>query len=167
MTSNTQLHIRPAAIDDVPLVLQLINALAEYEKLSHEVVATEAALEAHLFGSRPYADALIALWDGEPAGFALFFYNYSTFLAQPGLYLEDLFVLPKFRRRGIGTALFARLAKIALEGGCGRFEWSVLDWNESAIAFYEEMGARVQPDWRICRRVGSGLPQLAARDVVE
>jgi len=155
-----QLQIRPATRDDVPILFDLIGALAEYEQLSHQVVGCAADLEKHLF-DRHYIEALIAQWEGKPAGFALFFHNYSTFLTQPGLYLEDVFVRPEFRRQGIGSALLRTLAKIALERGCGRFEWSVLDWNQPAIDFYQRMGADVLPDWRICRVTGSALANLA------
>lgn len=145
-----QLQIRPATRDDVPILFDLIGALAEYEQLSHQVVGSAADLEKDLC-DRHYVEALIAEWQEKPVGFALFFHNYSTFLTQPGLYLEDLFVRPEYRRQGIGSALLKNLAKIALERGCGRFEWAVLDWNEPAIAFYQRMGADVLPDWRICR----------------
>jgi GNAT superfamily N-acetyltransferase len=144
------LHIRPATRDDVPILFDLIGALAEYEQLSDQVVGSPAELEKHLCDQH-YAEALIAEWEEKPVGFALFFHNYSTFRTQPGLYLEDLFVRPEYRRQGIGSALLRSLAKIALERGCGRFEWAVLDWNEPAIAFYQRMGADVLPDWRICR----------------
>src|SRR4051812_45904979 len=136
------IEIRFATRADVGLLREFIFALAEYEQLAKECFATEEKLERTLFGERPAAEALLAFVDGEAAGFALFFCNYSTFLAQPGLYLEDLFVKPDLRRRGVGRALFRRLAQIAVERGCGRFEWSALDWNATAIAFYEGMGAR-------------------------
>ncbi len=145
------LLIRPATLTDVPVLLDLIQALADYEKLSHLVTATPENLAAHLFGDRSFAEALIAEFSGLAVGYALFFHNYSTFLAQPGMYLEDLFVLPDYRRKGIGKAMFSYLAQIASERNCGRLEWSVLDWNQSAIAFYESLGADVLPDWRICR----------------
>lgn len=155
-----QLDIRPATRDDVPILFDLIGALAEYEQLSDQVVGSVAELEKHLC-DRGYVEALIAQWEGKPVGFALFFHNYSTFRTQPGLYLEDLFVRPEYRRQGIGSALLKTLAKIALERGCGRFEWAVLDWNQPAIAFYQRMGADVLPDWRICRVTGSALSDLA------
>jgi GNAT superfamily N-acetyltransferase len=158
---SSELILRPAEPGDVQTVFELIQALAEYEKLSHAVVGSVDALKDHLFGSRPYVEAILAEWGGETAGFALFFHNYSTFLTQPGIYLEDLFVLPKYRRRGIGKAILSYLAQLAVARGGGRLEWSVLDWNEPAIAFYENMGASVLPDWRICRVTGDSLSQLA------
>ena len=145
------LNVRAATPADVPTLFRLIQALAEYENLAHAVTGSAAALETHLFGDRPYAEAVLAECDGEPAGFALFFYNYSTFLTQPGIYLEDLFVLPDYRRRGIATALLTYLTDRAIAENCGRLEWSVLDWNASAITFYQGIGAEVLPDWRICR----------------
>lgn len=154
--------IRPAVPSDVPLILQLVRELAEYEKLSHEVVATEALLHAALFGERPYAEALIAQDGAGAQGFALYFHNFSTFLARPGIYLEDLFVRPAARGRGLGKALLVRLAQIALERGCGRLEWSVLDWNAPAIAFYQSLGARSMDDWRINRVTGPALAALAS-----
>jgi GNAT superfamily N-acetyltransferase len=154
-------RIEPAREQDVPVILSLITGLADYEKLSHQVVATEDTLRHWLFGPRPAAEVLIA-WDGDDAvGFALFFQNFSTFLGRPGLYLEDLFVIPAHRARGIGRRLLTTLAALAVERGCGRFEWSVLDWNEPAIAFYRRMGAEVLPDWRICRLTGEALTRAA------
>jgi GNAT superfamily N-acetyltransferase len=151
------LVVRSAVLGDETEIFELIQALAEYEKLSHAVTGTPELLAQHLFGDRPFAEAIVAevaASEGECpiiVGFALFFYNYSTFLTKPGIYLEDLFVLPAYRRQGIGTALLTHLAqRVAAENG-GRLEWSVLEWNESAIAFYERMGATVLPDWRICR----------------
>jgi GNAT superfamily N-acetyltransferase len=135
--------------------------LAEYEKLSHAVTGNADALKEHLFGSRPYAEAIVAEYAGQTVGFALFFSNYSTFMTQPGIYLEDLFVLPEYRRQGIGKAILSYLAQLAVERGYGRLEWSVLDWNEPAIKFYRRMGAAVLPDWRICRVTGEALSQLA------
>jgi GNAT superfamily N-acetyltransferase len=155
------IEIRNATAADVPLLKQFICDLAEYEKLAHECCVTEEKLRRTLYGERPAAEALIAYWDGQPAGFALFFQNYSTFLAQPGLYLEDLFVKPELRRRGIGQALFRRLAQIACERGCGRFEWSGLDWNTTAIQFYERMGARAMSEWTVFRLTGEALAQAA------
>jgi GNAT superfamily N-acetyltransferase len=154
------LTISSATVDDVPLILRLITALADYEKLTHQVVATEAALRDSLFGASPAAHVVIARVGGEPAGFALWFYNYSTFLAKPGLYLEDLFVLPERRGQGIGRALLRHLAGIAVRRGCGRMEWAVLDWNEPAIGFYKRLGATVMEDWRICRLTGDTLRAL-------
>lgn len=155
------LQIRPALESDVPLILEFIRGLADYEKLTGEVEADEARVRATLFGARPAAECLLAFADGGPAGFAVFFTNYSTFLAKPGIYLEDLFVKPEFRRRGVGKALLLRLAKLANERGCGRMEWTVLDWNEPAIRFYRSLGARVMPDWRVCRLTGAELARYA------
>jgi GNAT superfamily N-acetyltransferase len=154
--------IRPARPDDVPAVLGLIRALARFERLEHEVVGTEADLREHLFGARPRAEVLLAEDAGAVVAFALFFHNYSTFLCKPGVYLEDLFVLPDHRRKGYGKALLAALARVARERGCGRFEWSVLDWNEPAIAFYRSLGAQTMDDWRVMRVTGSALDALAA-----
>ena len=159
--SNPKLHIRPAIPSDVDTIADLIRQLAAYENLSHEVTGDVNDLWAHLFGQAPSAQVLIAEWEGNIAGFALYFYNYSTFLMKPGLYLEDLFVLPDFRRRGIATVLLQQLAQTAIDQGCGRFEWSVLDWNEPAIAFYQGIGAKLMQDWRICRVAGDGLTQLS------
>jgi GNAT superfamily N-acetyltransferase len=156
------LTIRFATIDDTPLVLTLIRGLAEYERLAHEAVATEADISESLFAARPAAEVLIAETGGEAAGFALFFHNYSTFLGRRGLYLEDLFVFPAFRGRGIGRALMVRLAQIAVERNCGRFEWWVLDWNEPSIRFYESLGARAMSDWTVYRLAGAPLKQLAS-----
>ncbi len=153
--------IRKATESDVPLILQFIRDLAEYEKLAHLVVATEGALRETLFGSTPFAEVLIAEEEGTAAGFALFFHNYSTFLAQPGIYLEDLFVKPELRGRGYGKALLARLAQIACERNCGRVEWAVLDWNEPSIAFYKSLGARVMDEWHTFRLAGDALTKLA------
>ena len=153
--------ISPASEADVPQLLRLITALGEYEKLSHEVVATEAGLREALFGARRYAEAVIGAVEGEPVAFALFFHNFSTFRGAPGLYLEDLFVDPSWRGRGFGRRLLAHLAAIALARGCHRMEWSVLDWNESAIAFYRRAGARLLDDWRIFRLTGDALRAAA------
>jgi len=154
------LVIRPATRADSATILSLIRALADYEKLSHEVVATAETLRETLFGERPQAEAIVAEWDGEPAGLALFFHNYSTFLSRRGIYLEDLFVKPELRRRGIGKALFIRIAQIAVERGCGRFEWSVLDWNEPAIGFYKALGAEPMSEWTVFRLSGEPLRKL-------
>jgi GNAT superfamily N-acetyltransferase len=156
--------IRAATRSDVPLLKEFICALAEYEKLGHECFVTEEKLERTLFGDKPAAEALIALMDGTPAGFALFFQNYSTFRAQPGLYLEDLFVKPELRRRGIGQALFRRLAQIACERGCGRFEWSALDWNTPAIEFYKRRGAQAMSEWTVYRLTGDALINAAGQN---
>ncbi len=156
--------IRSAQPADVPAVLGLIRALADYEKLGHEVVATEARLHAALFpapGAKPDAHCIIAEVAGAPAGFALYFFNFSTFLAKPGLYLEDLFVKPEFRGQGLGKALLLHLAKLANERGCGRMEWAVLDWNQPAIDFYESLGAKRLKEWQVCRLTGPSLAQYA------
>jgi len=153
--------IRPAQPRDVPVILGLIRALAEYERLLDQVSATEAALHESLFGARPYAEALLAWRGDEAAGFALYFHNYSTFLAKPGIYLEDLFVQPAHRKHGIGKALLAELARIAVARGCGRLEWAVLDWNAPAIAFYESLGARPLQEWIVNRLSGDALQALA------
>lgn len=151
-------QLRAAEPRDLPDLVRLIGALAEYEKLTHLLDATPEKLGRHLFGDRPVAEAMVAeLSDGAVAGFALYFTNFSTFLCRPGLYLEDLFVLPEHRGLGIGKAMLQALAKLAVQRGCGRFEWSVLDWNEPAIGFYESVGATVLPDWRICRMTGDAL----------
>ena len=157
-------HIRPATRADVPIILELIRGLAEYERLAHECVATEAALEATLFGQRPGAEVIIALADGTAAGFALFFHNYSTFRAKRGIYLEDLFVKPAFRGRGIGKRLLSHLARIAVDRDCGRLEWSVLDWNVDAIRFYESLGAKPMDEWTVHRVTGEALARLAGSD---
>lgn len=156
-----QPEVRGARREDVPLVLDLIRELAEYEKLSHEVVATEDSLLEWLFGDRPVAEVLVAECGGEAAGFALFFHNFSTFLGKPGIYLEDLYVRPRFRRSGIGTLMLTRLARLARERGCGRLEWSVLDWNEPSIRFYESLGAVAMDNWTVHRMTGEALEGLA------
>ncbi|MFZ5494279.1 MAG: GNAT family N-acetyltransferase [Verrucomicrobiota bacterium] len=156
--------IRPALPADVPVILDLIRGLADYEKLGHEVEATEDRLHRSLFpagGAAPAAHCVLAEVDGAPAGFALYFFNYSTFLAKPGLYLEDLFVKPEFRGRGLGKALLLHLAKHANAKGCGRMEWTVLDWNQPAIEFYESLGARRLREWQLCRLAGAALQQYA------
>lgn len=155
------LNIRPATEKDITVILQFIRDLAEYEKLAQDVVATEDKIRQTLFSDRPYAECLIAEWDGKPAAFSLFFYNYSTFLAQPGVYLEDLFVKPEFRQHGIGKAMLKRIAQLAVERGCGRFEWSVLDWNKLAIDFYLKLGAKPMDEWTVYRLNGEALTHLA------
>ena len=162
MSGKPEIRIARATEADVPLILRLIQGLAEYEKLAHEVTATEAGLRETLFGARPAADVIIAYADGTPAGFALFFPNYSTFLGKPGLYLEDLFVRAEWRGHGIGRALLRQLATIAVQRGCGRFEWSVLDWNEPAIGFYKSLGATLMDGWSIFRVTGDALTTLAS-----
>jgi GNAT superfamily N-acetyltransferase len=161
MTLATGIEIVPATPADVPLILQLIRDLAAYEKLSHEVVATEALLHRALFGNGPRVEAVIARAGGEAAGFALFYPNFSTFLAKSGIYLEDLFVRPAFRGRGIGKALLMHLAKLAGERGCGRLEWAVLDWNKPAIDFYQSLGAKAVRQWVLNRLTGEALENLA------
>ena len=158
-----ELEIRAATEDDFPLILSLIKELAEYERLSHEVVATEYTLRESLFGERPVAEVLIGHHGGEPAGFALFFHSFSTFLGRPGIYLEDLYVRPEFRSLGMGRALLAHLAKLAKERNCGRLEWSVLDWNEPAIRLYKGVGAVPMDEWTLYRVAGEALDKLAAR----
>lgn len=154
--------LRRAVRADVPEILRLIRALAEYEKLSHEVVATEAALAEALFGARPAAEVLLAEEQGRAVGFALFFQNFSTFLGKPGIYLEDLFVEPAFRGHGLGKQLLKEIARLAVERGCGRFEWAVLDWNTPAIEFYRSLGAVPMADWTVMRVTGEALRKLAA-----
>ena len=158
-----ELEIRAATEEDVPLILSLIKELAEYERLSHEVVATEEVLRDSLFGERPVAEVLIGHLGDEPVGFALFFHNFSTFLGKPGIYLEDLYVRPEFRGAGIGRALLVHLARLARERGCGRLEWSVLDWNEPAIGFYKKIGASPVSGWTVYRVTGEALDDMAAR----
>ena len=159
--TTTGFDIRSASRDDVPRVHAMIRALADYEQLAHLCTVSEAELEAALFGRRPAAEVLIAWKDGEAAGFALFFHNFSTFLGRPGLWLEDLFVQPAHRRQGCAQSLLRALARIAVARGCGRFEWAVLEWNSAAIDFYGTLGATVLPDWRFVRVVGPALDQLA------
>jgi GNAT superfamily N-acetyltransferase len=147
------LCLRAAEEADVPAIFGLIGELADYERLRSQMVGSAAALRRHLFGEPRFAQALMAEWDGSVAGFALYFFNYSTFLCQPGLYLEDLFVRPEFRGRGIGLNLLRRLEQLAHEAGCGRLEWSVLDWNQSAIDFYREFGAQPHEGWTLYRKL--------------
>jgi GNAT superfamily N-acetyltransferase len=154
--------IRPANESDSALILSFIQGLAEYEKLSHEVVASEDQIRRTLFGDQPSAEVIIAEFENEAAAFALFFTNYSTFLARPGIYLEDLFVIPEFRGNGIGKALLAHLAGLVVERDMGRLDWSVLDWNEPAINFYEKLGARGLTDWTQYRLTGNALEKLSA-----
>ena len=157
------LRIRAGEAADVRLIADLIRGLAQYERLADEVTMTEEKLERALFGPRPYAETLIAESGGKALGFALFFHNFSTFLAQPGIYLEDLFVLPEHRGEGVGKALLEKLAQLAVERECGRLEWAVLDWNESAIRFYEKLGARPNADWTVYRLTGDSLRALAGK----
>lgn len=163
MTPTTTFSIRPARPADVAHIHAMIVELAVFEKLEHMVVATEALLHEGLFGARPSCEAIVGEENGEVVTFALFFHNFSTFLAKKGLYLEDLYVRQAHRGKGYGTQMLRRLAQLAVERGCGRFEWSVLDWNEPAINFYKAMGADVMPDWRICRVTGDSLAALARR----
>lgn len=160
---TTNFEIKPATPADVPIIFELVQALAKYEQLSHEVTGTPDLLHQYLFGDRAYAEARLAWVEGNAAGFILFFHNFSTFLMRPGIYLEDLFVLPEFRRRGIGRALLRHLGQLAVERGCGRLEWNVLDWNAPAIEFYQQMGAELKQDWRLCRVAGSALDGLSQR----
>lgn len=156
-----KIGLRRAIGRDVPLILSFIRELAEYGRLSHEVVATEELLLASLFGERPAAEVVIGDYGGEPAGFALFFHNFSTFLGRPGIHLEDLYVTPGLRGRGVGRAMLAYLARLAKERGCGRLEWSVLDWNEPAIKLYKSIGATPMDDWTTYRVTGEALEGLA------
>lgn len=160
-----EVHIDPAKADDVPLILAFIRELAEYEKLAGEVDATEQLLREHLFGACPRAEAVIARVGQEPAGFALFFHNFSTFRGRPGLYLEDLFIRPRFRGRGIGKSLLVHLARLAKARGCARFEWWVLDWNKPAIEFYRKLGAVPMNDWTVYRVTDDALDRLAQLEV--
>ena len=157
---KTQHLLRPAVPADLPAIVGMIRELAAFEKLEHLVVVTAESLRPHLFGERPVAEAVVGEAQGQVVAFALFFTNFSTFLGRPGLYLEDLYVQPSQRGRGLGKALLKHLARLARDRGCGRFEWSVLDWNENAIRFYEKMGATVMPEWRICRVAGAALEDM-------
>ncbi|MEM8503537.1 MAG: GNAT family N-acetyltransferase [Cyanobacteria bacterium P01_D01_bin.1] len=157
--------IRVATPADIPAIFELVTALSEYEKLAHEVVGTPEDLDRGLFGQRPFAEAIVADVNGKAVGFALYFYNFSTFLMKPGIYLEDLFVSPDYRRQGIATALLKHLANHAVEQGCGRLEWSVLDWNQSAITFYKQIGAVLMDEWTGCRVTGTALTNLAKAKV--
>jgi GNAT superfamily N-acetyltransferase len=158
---SEDVRIREAGPGDTALILQFIRGLAEYERLSHEVTATEDGLRESLFGERRTVEVLLAHWRDEPAGFAVFFHNFSTFLGRPGIYLEDLFVKPEMRGKGIGKALLVHLAKLARERRCGRLEWSVLDWNEPAIGFYKNLGAVPKDEWTVFRVTGDALARLA------
>ena len=158
-----EIRIAPATGADVLVILEMIRGLAEYEKLTHLVTATEDRLRQTLFGPRPAAEVLLAYRDEECCGFALFFQNYSTFLAKPGIYLEDLFVKPEARGKGLGLALLRELARLAVERGCGRVEWSVLDWNEPSIRFYKKLGAVPLDEWTVFRLTGDALETLGSR----
>lgn len=162
--SRSGLLIEPASVPDVPLILSFIRGLAEYERAPQEVVATEEMLRETLFGEERFAECVIARQDDEPAGFALFFHNYSTWRARPGLYLEDLFVRPDMRGRGIGRALLLHLAQIARERGCARMDWAVLDWNEPAIKFYEKLGAVPMNEWTTYRLTADALDRLISKN---
>jgi GNAT superfamily N-acetyltransferase len=159
--ASSGVRVERATERDVPLILQMIRDLAEYERMADQVVATEAGLREALFGARPGAEVILAYDGDQPAGFALFFHNFSTFVGRRGLYLEDLFVKPAFRGRGIGKRLLVELARIATARGCGRFEWAVLDWNEPAIGFYKKLGAQPMHDWTVFRVDGRALTELA------
>ncbi|HEX5340540.1 MAG TPA: GNAT family N-acetyltransferase [Gammaproteobacteria bacterium] len=161
MSPDSVFRIRAARNGDAGTILGLIKELAAYEKLSHEVVATEQGIDTQLFGSQPHAEALIAEHRDSAIGFALFFHNFSTFLGRPGLYLEDLYVKPEFRGHGYGRKLLAYLAQLAVQRGCGRLEWAVLDWNTPAIRFYESLGAKILDEWKINRLTGEALRSLA------
>ena len=154
-------EIKPGTAADVPVILSLIQELAEYERAPHDAVATEPQLREVLFGEKPSAEVLLASEDGEPVGFAVYFFNFSTWLGRPGLYLEDLFVRPKVRGKGYGYALLVKLAQIARDRGCGRMEWAVLDWNEPAIQFYRKLGAAPMDEWTVFRLTSDGIATLA------
>ena len=158
---SKKIQIRRAEEKDVPLILRFIRDLAAYEKLSASCVATEELIHDSLFGPSPRAEAIVASYDDEPAGFAIFFHNFSTFLGRPGLYLEDLFVTPQLRGKGIGKAMLVHLAQIARERGCGRFEWAVLDWNTPSVEFYKKLGAVPMDEWTVFRLTGAALDNLA------
>jgi len=163
---TTTFQIRTARREDVPVILELIRGLADFEKLSHLCVATESDLDAAIFGQKPVVEVVLG-WEGAVSiGFALFFHNFSTFLGRPGLYLEDIYVESAWRGRGYGRAMLIHLARLAVERGCGRFEWSVLDWNAPAIGFYQALGATVLPDWRITRVTGPALDRLAGEPLL-
>lgn len=166
MSAQDTLHtlrIRPAQVQDCELILSFIRELAVYEKLEHEIVATPQILAETLFGPKPYAEVLIAEYDGKPIGYALFFHSYSTFNGRPGIYLEDVYVQPALRGKGIGKALMSYLAKLAIERKCSRFEWSVLDWNAPSIAFYRSIGAQPMEGWTVQRLTGPALEALATQ----
>lgn len=160
---SDKVSIRPALERETPLILQFVRELAQYERLEGQMVAGEAQMRAGLFGPRPYAEVVFVCWENEPVGFALFFHNFSTFLGRPGIYLEDLFVRPAFRGRGLGRRLLSWLAELAVERGCGRLEWAVLDWNAPAISFYRSLGAAPMDEWTGFRLTGPALEALAGR----
>jgi GNAT superfamily N-acetyltransferase len=161
MKNPNELVIRPAHVEDVPIISQLIRDLATYERAPDEVVATDEQLVDVLFGERPVAEVLLAFEEKSPVGFAVYFYNFSTWLGRPGLYLEDLFVKPEKRGKGYGRALLVELARIARDRGCGRMEWAVLNWNESAIKFYQALGAKPMDEWTVFRLTREGIAKLA------
>lgn len=163
---DTNLIIKKAKVKDVPLILSLIKELAEYEKLTHEVVASEKDLSRNLFGSKKFAEVLLAYYDNEPAGMALFFHNYSTFEGKPGIYLEDLYVKPEFRGKGIGKSLLLKLISIANKRKCGRVEWAVLDWNQPAIDFYTKLGAESMDSWKIFRLTRDKIKTISNTPIV-
>ena len=162
-TALPDFQIRHASVEDCPLILGFIKELAEYEKLSHEVVATPAILEESLFGETPYAHVIIAEYLGKAVGYALFFHNYSTFTGRPGIYLEDLYVQPEYRGKGFGKSLLSYIAKLAVDKNCTRVEWSVLDWNEPSIQFYRSIGAKPMDEWTVQRLDGEALDEFAAQ----
>ena len=166
MNSQNNFEIRPARVEDVPLILELIRDLATYERAPKEVTATEEQLVAVLFGEKPVAEVLLAFERKSPVGFAVFFHNFSKWLGRPGLYLEDLFIKPEKRERGYGRALLVDLAKIALDRGCGRMEWAVLDWNEPAIKFYRSLGAKPMEEWTVFRLTRDGIAKLAQSESI-
>jgi GNAT superfamily N-acetyltransferase len=164
VAASPKIQIAPATPDDVPAILTLIRVLAEYEKLSHQVTVTAERLCEHLFGNRRYAEAIVARVGGNVVGYSLYFHSYSSFLGKPGIYIEDVIVLPEHRGAGVGRALLRDVARVARDRGCGRLEWSVLEWNESAIGFYKRIGADVLPDWRVCRMGEDAIGKLAAAE---
>lgn len=155
------LTLRFATADDVPVILEFIKELADYEKLSHEVVATEEKLKGSLFGERPVAEVIICEYMTKPVGFSLFFHNFSTFLGQPGIYIEDIYIMPEHRGKGFGKTILIYLARLAIERGCGRIEWSVLDWNINALNFYNDLGAQAMDGWTVFRLTGNTLTNLS------
>jgi GNAT superfamily N-acetyltransferase len=163
MAPSTDFQIRPATPDDVAAIFHLVRKLAEYEKLSHMMVATETDFHEALFGCKPVVEGLVAVIGSDTIGYALYFSTFSTFLGRMGIYLEDIYVEPEHRGKGIGKALLKRLAQIAVERGCGRMEWTVLDWNQPSIEFYERLGAVRMPEWQLCRLTGEPLERLAQR----
>ena len=161
MTTASNFMIRPAAESDAATIFSLINELADYERLTHEVVATEDDIRRSLFGERPFAEALIGEYEKTPISFALFFYNFSTFIGKPGIYLEDLYVKPEYRSKGFGRMMLVHIARLALKRNCGRFEWSVLHWNTPAIATYDKLNAKPMKEWILYRLTGQALVELA------